>query len=207
MERDDTQSAFGVIAVMAVLLAGIGYMAFRAQGPLPNTEGWAQAKEAARAHVVRWPALSKDWARVMVDRYGPPDQTTADALLWAGPRPWRRIVVHRDSPNSPLEHAVDYEFSADRTAQVLALGRGLRIDQAGFEISVQGAGEGANLLALNLADEIARGKTTPEAARDFYDRTAALSAAGKSSPYMEGLLFKPRPPWPRSWEYPEFGAR
>ncbi len=46
-------------------------------------------------------------------------------------------------------------------------------------------------IALNLADEVATGKRTEREAREFFDKTAALSAAGKTSPYTRMLLFKP----------------
>jgi hypothetical protein len=49
-----------------------------------------------------------------------------------------------------------------------------------------------NFLALNLVDEIATGARSVEDARDFYSKTARLSKAGKSSAYMEGLLFPNR---------------
>jgi hypothetical protein len=42
---------------------------------------------------------------------------------------------------------------------------------------------------LNLAHEVVTGaKTVPEAA-EFYKKTVSLSSAGKSSLYMEQLLF------------------
>jgi hypothetical protein len=47
-----------------------------------------------------------------------------------------------------------------------------------------------NFLALNIADEIIRGRRDVRGAIAFYRRTLDLAAAGKTSPYMTRLLFR-----------------
>ena len=49
--------------------------------------------------------------------------------------------------------------------------------------------EETNLLALNLADGVARGKRGAEDARRAFARMAALAQSGKSSPYRQARLF------------------
>ena len=68
---------------------------------------------------------------------------------------------------------------------------GLTVNPSGDELTVKGESEAKNLLAMNLADEVIQGKKTPEEALEFYRKTVELSAAGKTSPYMEGLQFRP----------------
>ena len=51
--------------------------------------------------------------------------------------------------------------------------------------------EGANFLALNLADEIARGRRTVEDARRMYAEQIMAMKAGRPAPYTERLLFTP----------------
>ena len=49
--------------------------------------------------------------------------------------------------------------------------------------------EGANFLALNLADEIVRGKRTVSDARKMYLEQIMLMKAMKPAPYTEKLMF------------------
>jgi hypothetical protein len=65
----------------------------------------------------------------------------------------------------------------------------LVVDRTVGTLSARSDSEQANTLALNLADEIARGKRDVESARLFMTETLRKAAAGKSSPYMDGLLF------------------
>jgi hypothetical protein len=73
-------------------------------------------------------------------------------------------------------------------------GRGLSVDAQNDEISARGESEESNLLCLNLANDIALGKKTAAQAGEFYRLTIRESMSGKSSPYMERLLFKAEMP-------------
>ncbi|MBI5624041.1 MAG: hypothetical protein HY924_09700 [Elusimicrobia bacterium] len=148
-----------------------------------------------------WPRISRMVAGVMIEKYGAPDRVSPGRLEWGQRRPWKRTVV-TDHPLSPLEQTVDYVVPEPRVAAVAAFRHGLAVDTDQDELTVRSDREEMSFLALNLAHDIARGRRTPEESDRFFLRTLDLGFAGKSSPYTEGLRFRPhdlepyRPPFP-----------
>ena len=67
----------------------------------------------------------------------------------------------------------------------------LDVDARYSELSSRSESEAMNFLVLNLAHEIVSGKRSAMEARQFAAKTVRLSAAGKSSRYLERLLFQP----------------
>jgi hypothetical protein len=112
-------------------------------------------------------------------------------LRWNGPSPWKRIVIQNE-PQSPLEEVVTFSVSAKKLAALARFPHGLRFYPSEGALGARGKRESFNLLSLNLANEIATGKITPEEANRYFVKTIRLNEAGKSSPYMERLLFKTR---------------
>lgn len=161
----------------------------------------AQARpKAAPAHdrvvrvgvqVVVWPAESLLVAHLMIHRYGRPEEVHADRLVWRSRWPWKRIVVSAGSRAKPLEQVVAYRVPADKLQDLGRFSRRLLVDQARGELSSLSDREDYNRLALNLADEVVRGRRTPEQARRFFVRTVRLSLAGKDGPYTKRLFIAP----------------
>jgi hypothetical protein len=148
----------------------------------------------------RWSNDSRLQAARLMDEHGPPDKIGHAELVWNDKGAWKRIRVwdatpyYDSSAGAPnLEQTVSYPVLPERRAQLAALGGKLRVSRDGQELSARGASEAANLLTLNLADEIVAGRRSPKEASRFYDRTIELSVSGKSSPYLERLLFTPLP--------------
>ena len=135
-----------------------------------------------------WPQGAALAARLMVEQYGPPQWASAGQLEWASAAPWKRIVV-RGRGRGFLEQAVCYRVPQDRMDALQDFGRGLRPDLERGELSATGESEEGNLLCLNLADEIALGKLDAAQAGRLHDDILRKSYAGKSSPYLERLLF------------------
>lgn len=146
--------------------------------------------------IADWPERSRALAESLIQEYGIPDEAAPSRLSWKGREPWSRVLVERDAldaarPTGVLE-AVAYEVPLRRWRELGRLGRGVDYDPVAKELIARTGSEATNRLALNLADEVVRGKRTAEEARAFYDETVALSVAGKSSPYMKRLLFRPQ---------------
>lgn len=202
MDADRRTFTLGIAtAVMAVALS-LGYLAYHLQLNTPGTAAWAAANTSALRHVVDWHVTPRSTAHLMLERYGPPDRRTPNALIWKERMPWKRITVRKDWLHSPLEQTVQYYIPWHQLENILALKNGIGADAWNSELSAQNSRESLNFLALNLADEIAREVRTPQEARAFYDKTVELSAAGKSSYYLEGLLFNPQHVEPPAWELP-----
>ena len=137
----------------------------------------------------------------LIEEYGPPDAVAAGALGWKDKGGWKRTVLWDEdkapiaggrSPGS-LEQTVAYWVPEDDRETLEALNGSIRVSRDGAEVSARSDSEGLNRLALNLADEVRRGVRDQEGARRFYESTAALSASGKSSRYMQRILFAPQP--------------
>jgi len=153
---------------------------------------------SADAAIERWPELPQKSAQKLLEKYGPPDEVSASMLLWHNKGPFRRIVVFREEiphefprPHSDLiYHEVDYRVPLDRFDDLARFDGSLKPDRTAGRLGVRGESEEMNLLSLNLANDVIRGKRSVESARKFLARTDALAQAGKSSPYMESLLFR-----------------
>lgn len=154
-------------------------------------EPFGASRRAALAHGItqNWSEASRLTAERLIDKYGPPDAIAAGALAWKGARPFKRIVLW-DEPLGPgLEETVPYGVPQDRRKDLEALGGLVWASPDGMELTAQSDAESSNFLALNIADDILRGRTSPSRGRQAFDRTLSLSASGKSSRYMEGLMF------------------
>lgn len=153
-------------------------------------------RSVANRVVDRWSGPSAAAGAILLDQYGVPDDVTPNKLTWRGRGGWKRTVVFNRRPvyRTPadlavMEQTVDYPLDLMQAVRLLAFSDNLVIDLARGELSSRGGHESINFLRLNLADEIARGVTTVPDAQAAYRRIIALSAAGKSSPYLEKLLF------------------
>jgi hypothetical protein len=159
------------------------------------------AGDRALRATAAWPEGAALAARLMVEQYGPPQWSSAGQLEWSSAAPWKRIVV-RGRGQGFLEQAVGYRVPHEKLAALLEFGRGLRPDLARGELAAFGESEESNLLRLNLADDIAQGRMSAEQAGRAHEDTLRKAYAGKSSPYLERLLFattlppEPEPPLP-----------
>lgn len=159
----------------------------------------------AEAVTENWSDYSRLQAARLMEEYGPPDKVGHAELVWNDKGVWKRIRVwdvtpyydsNTGSPN--LEQTVSYPVLPETRAQLAALGRKVQVSSDGTELSARGTSETANLLSLNLAEEILAGRRSPADAARFYESMINLSISGKSSPYLERLLFTPRPAGPAS---------
>jgi hypothetical protein len=67
------------------------------------------------------------------------------------------------------------------------------VERTKGEMSARCDKEGANFLAVNLANEIATGQRTVEAARQMYGEQIKMMKAGQMTAYTSGLMFTPPP--------------
>ncbi|MDD5304960.1 MAG: hypothetical protein PHS14_17825, partial [Elusimicrobia bacterium] len=152
-----------------------------------------RAREAeARRVVSNWPVVSLRTAEALIEEYGPPDLAIADRLAWFDNGPWKTTMVYRNPHEhlDVLEQTIGYTVPQDKVAALAKLDVALRLSRDNRELSATSESEETNFLALNLADEVVREKRSSEEARAFYLKTVIQANAGKSSPYMKGLLFR-----------------
>jgi hypothetical protein len=183
---NDLQNGAIAAAVLTLsMVIGFGYLLqFRVS---PREQ--AQAETLGR--IALWPDRPRLLGSLMIERYGPPDETSGEALTWNYRDAWKRIVVHQRD-RDPLEQSVSYGVPPEKLRAVRAIGHSIAVDRRSGEVSARGEREGLNMLAINLAVDVAQGRMTSRQAREFYAKTANLAASGKTSPYMERLLFTPK---------------
>ncbi|MFA6317222.1 MAG: hypothetical protein WC943_07375 [Elusimicrobiota bacterium] len=186
----DTALMLGLGALGAAVLAAVVYVGSTQMRPTDSQASFRS--EMAMNQAANWPTIPRLATGLAIERYGPPDRVTPGRLEWDERQPWKRIAL-TDHPLSPLEQTVAYAVPAAMDAEVARFPHGVTIGQGGLELTTRSDREELNLLALNLVDEIARGKRSPPEADAFYLRTIELLAAGKSSPYTERLLFPTAP--------------
>jgi hypothetical protein len=152
------------------------------------------AVSGAPSMIAARPEDSRATAEEIVQEYGPPDGVQAGRLSWTSRGPWRSIVVHRGAaaPGRPggVRQSVAYDVPVGRWRALGAFERGVEYDPVARELVARSGAETTNILALNLADEVVRGRRSAADACEFYDKTLSLSLSGKSSPYMRKLRFR-----------------
>lgn len=153
--------------------------------------------ESATEMIAQWPKSSKEAGEAMIQKYGPPNEATASMLVWYGNGPWTHTIVYRepvqhDFPvphEDVLEQFVHYRVPADKFDDLAQFDGSVIAERTKGVLSARCDKEGANILALNLADDIITGKKTVEEAREFYGETIKAKMSGQSPEYMSGLRF------------------
>ena len=194
----DLRHRTAATALVIVLLATASDQGQKAPIPEHAKSGAAAGSIRSAADMIaRWPERPRALANMLLGKYGIPDEIVSSQLSWNDRLPWTKVVVFRDSASAGrsghlLESVAYGKVPFDRWQDLTLLGRGAVYDPATQELSARTDGEGTNLLALNMADEVIQGRRSVADARRFYDATWNLSLNGKSSPYMSRLLFQPR---------------
>ncbi|MBW3571302.1 MAG: hypothetical protein KY467_09360 [Gemmatimonadetes bacterium] len=188
------------MASAAVVAATAGCGAATA-GTTPGTAMGAAMGQPASAVIAGWPQTSREVAQTIIQKYGAPSEATASMLVWHNNGPWKRTIVYRDTvphhfpmPHPDLlEQVVDYRAPLDRYDDLAMYDGSVIVERTKGEISARCDKEGANFLALNLANEIATGRRTVEDARRMYGEQVTMMKNGQMTPYTSGLMFTPPP--------------
>ncbi len=178
------------------LLAAIGLIA-----GATAAEGQMGMGRMNKAQVMKmttsWPVASREAIAFMTKKYGGPAAVTADMAIWGRTGPWKRTVVYRvEFPHEfPAHHTdvmqqwVDYKAQPGMYDELAMYDGSVVLERTSGEMSARCDKEGANFLALNLADEIAHGKRSIEDARMMYGQQIMAMKAMQSAPYTEKLMF------------------
>ncbi|MDQ3698067.1 MAG: hypothetical protein M3373_08600 [Gemmatimonadota bacterium] len=144
-----------------------------------------------------WPEKSREAATAIIAAYGEPDERTATMLVWHDKGPWKHTIAYRDPvPHSfPMPHVdvveqfIDYRVPPDKFDDLAIYDGSVIAERTKGVMSARCDKEAMNFLALNLANDIATGKTTAEDARKEYAKQAMAFMNKQPAPYTEGLKF------------------
>jgi hypothetical protein len=179
----------GLLLIAALSLLAIPGCHRAGPGGGPQAQTAVQALAATQG----WPGTPRLAARLMLEKYGPPQRIQPDRLDWDGRWPWKRMSVDASRISRPLEQVLDYDVPNSRRAALLRFRHGLILYAEEGELAARSDREEFNFLTLNLAHEIVRGARGPAEARFFHAQICRLAQTGKQSPYTSGLLFSHRP--------------
>jgi hypothetical protein len=164
------------------------------QSEAKNQEASIQASELTQG----WPEASRTAASEMIGKYGPPNESTSEMLIWkSNIAPFKAIKVHKTvySHKFPLlhqnalEHVVDYKVPTDKVDNVLMYNEAIVVDKVKGQMSSYAESEAMNTLALNLADEVIQGKMSPDSARVKFGKETLDFMNGNRTAYTSVLSF------------------
>lgn len=192
VKADETPSR-RPMSLAGVLVLRKNETTFEAQGEARAESPGRTSVESAKTAVAGWPEGSRMVAEAMIEKYGAPDSVDDAKLTWDGNGGWKRTTVYRlpSEGSDVIEQAIGYVVPKERRDDLTRLDLGLKVDEGAGELTATSESEETNFLALNLADEVVKETRTPEGARAYYVQVLRLAGAGKSSPYLRELLFRP----------------
>jgi hypothetical protein len=167
----------------------------------PQTDGAAtrMSKSSASSMIASWPEKPRDMATKLMTKYGPPDEATSSMLVWHNNGPWKRTILYKEeiphefpAPHTDfLQQVVDYRVPPEKFGDLARYDGSVIVERTKGEISARCDMEELNMLALNLANDVATGKHKVAEARDNYAKMAMAFKQGKQQPYTQSLQFQP----------------
>ena len=168
--------------------------------PAP-VERTATANVDAPAWVQRnlpgWPPLSVKLAVDLVRKYGVPGEHDSHRLTWYANAPWKQTTLFREEVqhNFPqphkdvLQQIVSYRVPPEKVADLSAYNGSVVVDRTRGELSAHCDTEAANILALNIANDIVRGERTVTQALAYHAQVVRGVAIGEPETYSLKLRF------------------
>ncbi len=158
-------------------------------------------KSETDAILMGWMAKPRDVAKVMIAKYGQPNEATHHRLVWWGNGPWKWSILE----NIEIEHkfpmphkdmlyqAIDYNMPETKAYQLALYDGSVILERTRGTMGARCDKEGANFLAINLANDVATGKRTWRQARDYYAKAVKAFMGNKwnaeQKRYMTGFTF------------------
>jgi hypothetical protein len=188
------------LALVTAAVVSVGCTSRPMQTESRGAMAVSSAQPAASAVLAAWPMKQRETATMLIGKYGQPDVVGDRMLVWFDTGPFIKTTVMRDAmPHDfPMPHTdyltqtVRYRVPADKVDDLVQYDGSVWVHRTRGELSAQCDMEALNLLALNLAHDVASGRRSVGDARAFYARTAMEFKQGnRSSPYLTGLMFHP----------------
>ncbi len=151
--------------------------------PMDDMNGWSDASKMA--------------VMMMKKQYGEPAEKTNDMMMWKNTGQWKKTVVYAKEfkHDFPLPHTdvmqqwIDYRVPQEKFNELAMFDGSVVCNRTNGEISARCDKDGANFLAINLANDIIKGSKTVNTARDFYATTVKEFINGGKPAYMQKLQF------------------
>lgn len=144
-----------------------------------------------------WNATARQAAKEMFDKYGAPQEVTANRLVWRDNRPWKSTtVVNQDvrhnfpaAHNDVLIQTLAIDVPVERFTQLAQFDGSVTASRTNGELVAACDREEHNFIALNLANDIIAGNlSVPQARQRLAELTAAVKS-GQQPAYASGIRF------------------
>lgn len=183
--------AVAVIATGAVAFATLTSAEKKTATPVETTIS------SASDDMSGWSDASKMAVMMMKKKYGEPATKTADMMMWNNTGQWKRTIVYakefkHDFPmphTDVMEQCIDYKVPQEKCNDLAMFDGSVVSNRTNGEISARCDKEGANLLAINLVNDVIKGDKDVQSARDFYAQTIKEFINGGKPAYMQKLVF------------------
>lgn len=195
----------GITSLVIGLLAGwAGYGTVQAiqsyvtpSYPQVGVGGGPSINTTERTDLNTWPIAAKNAAQQMLGKYGQPNVSTTDMLIWYNRSPWKRIVVYKNEiihtypyPHSDvLEETVNFQVPATMMTQLALFDSSILVNRTAGEFSSRCVSEPMNITALNLAHDVITGVKTVDQARNEYSGAVNALKSGEKPSVSQKLKF------------------
>jgi hypothetical protein len=148
-------------------------------------------------HTANWNATARAAAKQMFDKYGAPQEVTANRLVWRDNRPWKSTtVVNQDVPhNFPAEHndvliqVLAIDVPVEKFTELAQFDGSVSASRTNGELSAACDREENNFLAVNLANDLIEGKLSVQQARQRLSELAQAVKNGQQPSYATDIRF------------------
>lgn len=166
-------------------------------GGAEKTTDTVVAMDTVESIIKVWNAMPKKAANQTIKQYGPPNEATQSRLIWYYNGPWKRTIVYRDEiphdfpqPHTDvIENYINYSVPIELFSELAKFDGSVIIERTRGEVSSRCDMEAANILALNLMNDIVTGKLNAEEARDKNCEVMSAYMMNRPAPYAKKLQF------------------
>jgi hypothetical protein len=167
-----------------------------AQAPSASALTWVQK------HLAGWPQRTQRLGAQLVTKYGPPTEVAERQVTWYGNGPWKRTTLYKEevahnfanAHQDVLEQTVSYRVPPEKIALIAQFNGSVVVNRTRGEISSTSDSEDTNFLALNVADDIAKGERDVERAQTYYAQLIRAKMIKEPERDLQALHFTPTKP-------------
>ncbi len=198
MKTQRSSKTFIPIAVWTITAVALPIAVNAQEARTTRAEGKPMMMSAMSADkaIANWKAKPQEAARMLITKYGQPQEVTSMRLIWHNNGPWKctEIVneeIQHDFPKPHtdfLKQTVSMMVPPDKYDELGQYDGSVIVERTKGELSARCDKEENNILALNLAHEVAMGKKSAEEARMFFAETVKEM---KHPEYTKALMFQP----------------
>ena len=145
-----------------------------------------------------WSPRLQMLAKEMIAKHGAPGEFTESMLIWKNNGEWKKTILYKDlvqhdfpSPHEDvLEQTINYRVPEEKLDDLSKFNGSITVSRTNGTLTVRCGNENLNMLTLNFADAIIKGRKTVSEARLEYYKGAAEIMKGRVPKEGQCLFFE-----------------